>query len=291
MRAVVRRYPPWLLAAASAGAAFLLVDAVYRWATPSDEYAYWLAGRNLLEGRSIYALARLGPVEPYAYHYPPPLAQLMAAVAALVPAELWTILWTVLLLACVYWLAGRNLFVALASVAFLPVAVELWFRNIHIPLAVVTYLGLRRWPALLGIGALVKLSPALGLLYLAGKGRLRDAAVGLGTAAAIAAASYATGPSLWGEFLDVTLRRGPLDVSGLVPVPYLMRFATGMIVVLLATRLRRPWDDGLALVGMTIALPTLWVTGLSFLAAGLPILLHRVDGHAAVRAGHSDRAR
>jgi hypothetical protein len=266
------RYPPWLLAAAAVGAVLLLVDAAYRWATPSDEHAYWLAGRNLLDGRSIYELARLGPVEPYAYHYPPPLAQVMAPIASIVPAEVWTALWTILLVACLFWLAGRDPIVALASVAVLPVAVELWFRNIHLPLAVLTYLGLRRWPVLLGIGALVKLSPGLGLLYLAAKGRLRAAAIGAAAAVVIAGVSFALGPGLWMEFAGVTLGRGPLDVSGLLPVPYVVRFAAGAAIVLVAARLRAPWDDGLAIVGVTVALPTLWLAAFSVLAAALPLV-------------------
>lgn len=269
---LLRRYPPWLLVAAAVGASLLLVDATVRWGTPSDEYAYWLAGRNLIDGRPIYALARLGPVEPYAYHYPPPLAQLVAPVAAVVPAEVWTALWTILLLGCVFWLAGRDLIVALASIAFLPIAVELWFRNIHLPLAVLTYLGLRRWPALLGIGALVKLGPGLGLVYLAAKGRVRAAAIGAGAGLVVAASSYVLAPGLWSEFADVTIGRGPFDVSSFLPVPYLFRLAAGVVIVLLAARFRAPWDDGLAIVGMTLALPTLWFTALSFLAAALPLL-------------------
>ena len=272
-RPLLRRYPPWLLFVAAVGGTLLLVDGVFRWSTPSDEHAYWLAGRNLIEGHSIYELARLGPIEPYAYHYPPPFAQLMAPIAAVVPAEVWTAAWTVLLLACVLWLAGRDPIVALASVAFLPVAVELWFRNIHLPLAVLTYLGLRRWPVLLGIGMLVKVSPGLGLLYLAAKGQLR-ATLGLGVAASIVAVSVVLGPNLWAEFLDVTLARGPLDVSGFLPLPYALRLAAGIVTVLVAARLRAPWNDGVAIVGMTIALPTLWFTALSFLLAALPSLRH-----------------
>jgi hypothetical protein len=267
-----RRYPPWLIALAAVGGTLLLVDAAFRWSTPSDEHAYWLAGRNLIDGRSVYALARLGPIQPYAYHYPPPFAQLVAPIAAVVPAEVWTAAWTVLLLACLLWLAGRDPIIALASVAFLPVAVELWFRNIHLPLAVLTYLGLRRWPVLLGIGMLVKVSPGLGLLYLAAKGQLRGATLGVAVAASIVAVSAALGPNLWAEFLDVTLARGPLDVSGFLPLPYALRLAAGVITVLLAARLRAPWNDGVAIVGMTIALPTLWFTALSFLVAALPSL-------------------
>lgn len=277
-KALGRGSPPlWLLILAAVGATLLLVDAAYRWPTPSDEHAYWLAGQNLLEGRSIYELARLGPVEPYAYHYPPPLAQAMAPIAAVLPAEVWTALWTALLLGCLYWLAGRSLLVALASVAFVPVAAELWFRNIHIPLAAISYLGLRRWPVLLGIGALVKLSPGLGLLYLAAKGRLRDATAGLGVAAVVAAASYALAPDLWREFVDVTLARGPLDISGLLPIPYLARLGIAVLVVLVAARTREPWGDILAIVGMTVALPTLWLDAASFLVACIPFLLEKLD--------------
>ncbi len=268
--------PVSLFVPAAVGAIFLAVDAAYRWTTPSDEHAYWLAGRNLLEGRSIYELARLGSVEPYAYHYPPPLAQAMAPIAAVLPAEVWTVAWTVLLLGCLYWLADSSLVVALASVAFVPVAVELWFRNIHLPLAVVSYLGLRRWPVLLGIGSLVKLSPGLGLVYLAAKGRFRDAAVGLGAAAIVAAASYVLAPDLWREFVDVTLARGPLDVSGLLPIPYLVRLVAATLVVLVAARTREPWGDILAIVGMTVALPTLWLDAASFLVACLPLLLEKL---------------
>lgn len=266
------RPPLWLLALATGGAILLAVVATSRWSTPSDEHAYWLAGYNVLTGQPIYELARRGPVEPYAYHYPPPFAQIMAPIAAIVPADLWTALWTALLLGCLYWLAGRNLLFALASIAVLPVAVELWFRNVHLPLAVLTVLGLRRWPVLLGIAALVKLSPGLGLLYLAAKGRFRAAALGASAALAIAAASYAIGPALWAEFIDVTVGRGPLDVSGFVPIPYAFRFATGTAIVLLAARLRPPWDDGLAIIGVTVALPTLWLTALSFLLAVLPVV-------------------
>ena len=266
------RPPGWLLALATGGAILLLVVAASRWSTPSDEHAYWLAGHNLLAGQPVYDLARRGPVEPYAYHYPPPFAQLMAPIAAIVPADLWSVLWTAVLLGCLYWLASRNVLVALASIAVLPVAVELWFRNIHLPLAVLTVLGLRRWPVLLGLGALVKLSPGLGLLYLAAKGRLRAAALGVCAALVAAAVSYAISPALWAEFIDVTVGRGPLDASGFVPVPYAFRFAAGVAIVLVAARLRPPWDDGVAIVGMAVALPTLWFTALSFLLAVLPLV-------------------
>ena len=43
-----------------------------------------------------------------------------------------------------FWLAGRDVLRTLALVAFPPVAVEFWFRNVHLFLAVLVVLGLRR---------------------------------------------------------------------------------------------------------------------------------------------------
>lgn len=63
-------------------------------------------------------------------------------------------------------------------------------------------------------------------------------------------------------------------MSGFLPLPYALRLAAGIVTVLVAARLRAPWNDGVAIVGMTIALPTLWFTALSFLLAALPSLRH-----------------
>jgi peptidoglycan/LPS O-acetylase OafA/YrhL len=56
------------------------------------------------------------------------------------------LLWIVLLLACLWWLGGRDPLTAVALIAFLPVAVELPARNIHLVLAVLAVLALRRSP-------------------------------------------------------------------------------------------------------------------------------------------------
>ncbi len=54
MTLVIARLPLWQLAAAAIGASLLLIVAMARWAQPSDEHAYWLAARRLLEGQPLY---------------------------------------------------------------------------------------------------------------------------------------------------------------------------------------------------------------------------------------------
>ena len=161
----LRLPPPTLLVLAAIGGCLLLVVAVNRWAAPQDEHAYWLAGQRLLSGAPLYDPAATS-VTPYAYWYPPPLAQLMAPVSALLPSEPFSWAWTGLLLACLLWLGRGRPLVALALVAFLPVAVELWFRNVHLVLAAIVALAILRWPWMFAVGAIVKLAPGLGIVYL-----------------------------------------------------------------------------------------------------------------------------
>src|SRR6059036_1061221 len=163
---VVARRPIWQLVLAAIGASLLLVVALARWGTPSDEHAYWLAARRLIEGQPLYDPA-VTIVTPYAYLYPPPLAQALVPVALVVPSWLFSAGWTVLMGLALFWLAGRDVLRGLALVAFPPVAVEFWFRNVHLFLAVLVVLGLRRASSAFAVGAAIKVSPALGIPYLA----------------------------------------------------------------------------------------------------------------------------
>ena len=72
---------PALLALAAIGGCLLLVVAANRWGSPQDEHAYWLAGQRLLAGAPLYDPTATA-VTPYAYWYPPPLAQVMAPISA-----------------------------------------------------------------------------------------------------------------------------------------------------------------------------------------------------------------
>jgi glycosyl transferase family 87 len=271
---------PLLVVLAAIGAVLLVVVAVNRWAVPSDEHAYWLASQRLLHGEPLYDPAAT-IVTPYAYWYPPVLAQVLAPVAAILPSEAFTFVWTALLLICIWFLGGRTPLGGLALVAFLPVAVELWFRNIHLVLAVLVVLGLRRWPALFAVGASIKLAPGLGIVYLAARGRWRDAVIASAVGAGILVVSFAISPDAWRQFVDILTARGAGETNGFLAVPYFVRASLGLALAIVAGRLRPALGEPLLVVAITVALPTLWFTALSMLATIAGLMLFPARGSAA----------
>ena len=104
-----------------------------------------MAARRIIDGLPLYDPAAT-IVTPYAYLYPPPLAQALVPVALVVPSWLFSVLWTAGMGVALWWLAGRDIIRAFALIAFLPVAVEFWFRNVHLFLAVLVVIGLRGRP-------------------------------------------------------------------------------------------------------------------------------------------------
>ena len=266
---------PVLVALAAVGGVLLLVVAVNRWGVPSDEHAYWLAAQRLLNGEPLYdPTATI--VTPYAYWYPPVVAQALAPIAAVLPSEAFTAAWTVLLLACCWYLGGRSPLGGLALIAFLPVAVELWFRNIHLVLAVLLVLGIRRWPALFAVGASIKIAPGLGIVYLAARGRWRAAGLATAVGLGILAVSVALSPDAWRQFIEIVTARGPGETNGVfLAVPYGIRAVAGLVLAVIAGRLRPSLGEPLLVVAVTLALPTLWFTALSLLAAIVPLVLFR----------------
>lgn len=267
-----RRYPAiGLVLLAVIGASFLLVVATGRWSAPQDEHAYWLAAHRLIDGLPLYDPTATS-VTPYAYWYPPPFAQVLVPVAAILPSTVFDIAWIGLLLICVLALAGWRPVVGLAFVAYLPVAVELWFLNVHLVLALLIVLALRRWPWLFAIGASIKLAPGLGILYLLVRRRWRDAAIAVGVGLVILAVSVALGPTAWSGFIATVQARGPGDISGLLPVPYVVRLVLAVIVTVAAGLVRPRIGEPLLVVAITLALPTLWLDAFATLIALVTIV-------------------
>jgi hypothetical protein len=272
-----RQLPPLgLVVLATVGALLLAVVATGHWAQPNDEHAYWLAGQRLLHGEPLYDPTASANT-PFAYWYPPVVAQLVAPVSAILPSELFSWAWLALLLGCAWWLAGGRPLPFLALIAFVPVATELWFRNVHLILAVLVVLAIRRWPVLFAVGAAIKLSPGLGIVYLAARGRWRDAAITAGVGAAILAISVVLAPNAWAQFVQVLSVRGPADASSFLPVPYWIRAGLGLALAVVAGRLRPRLGEPLLVVALVVALPTLWFTALSMLAALVPIATRAPD--------------
>ena len=271
MTLTIAKRPLWELVLAAIGASLLLVVALWRWGAPSDEHAYWLAARRIIEGQPLYdPTATI--VTPFAYLYPPPLAQAMVPIAAVAPSWLFSAGWTVLMGLALFWLAGRDVLRALALVAFPPVAVEFMFRNVHLFLAVLVVLGLRQASGAFAVGAAIKVSPGLGIPYLAARGRWREAAIAAAIGLAMLVVSVLLSPDAWRAYVDFALHVDPLQQSSFVAVPLPIRAVAGLVLAIIAARLPRSVGDPLLVVAVTLALPSLWFTGLSLLVAIVPLV-------------------
>jgi hypothetical protein len=278
---------------AAIGASLLAVVATTEWRHLNDEYAYWQAGARLLAGQPLYDAAA-APNTPYAYWYPPPLAQVLAPVTALVSADVFAVAWTAFLLGCLWWLGGRNVLVALALVAFLPVAVELRVRNVHLVIAVLAVLALRRSSLFWIPATAIKITPVLGLGYLAAAGRWREAVKVGAVGAVVLGISVALAPGAWREFLDVVGARAGTDGGSWLPIPFALRFAAGVGLALVAGRLAARAaaagtspraGEAVLIVALVVANPTLWATALSMLVAVVPLWRGKVAGEAGVSGG------
>ena len=288
-----RRLPPagtTLLAAT--GGILLLVVAWYRWAVPSDEFAYWLAAERLLVGQALYDPNAV-PGAPYAYWYPPPLAQVLAPFTLVIPDGVFVAAWTALLLGCLWYLGGRHPLTALALVAYPFVAVELWFRNVHLVLAVLIVLALRRSPMFWIPATAIKVTPVLGLVYLATAGRWRSAAVVAAVGVGVLAVSVVVSPAAWTDFVTIVLSQGTTSGSSLIPVPYPLRIGAAIGLAALAGRLGGLRGEVVLVVALVVGNPTLWATALSLLVAIVPLARERsraVSGSESRGAVHSETA-
>jgi hypothetical protein len=271
----------WLVVASVAavfGVVFFVGAVAIRGWLVADEHAYWLAGRAILEGRSPYDPSAY-PGTPFAYFYPPPLAVALAPVTALIPSGAFSFAWSVGQVVALWWLLGarRDLFgivVVVASFAFLPITIELRSGNIHLFLAVLIVLAMRGRAWLFGIGGAVKLSPAVGIVYLASAGRWRDAATAAIVAIGVALVTVLVAPGAWADFLGFVGREGGSAAASLVPVPYPVRAVVAVVLAVIAGRIRPALGEPLVVVAIAVGSPTLWMTTLSLLTAIVGLWTH-----------------
>ena len=293
-----RRLPPiWLVVLAAVGASLLLIVAATEWRHLNDEFAYWSAGARVASGVTPYDPSAF-PGTPFAYWYPPPLAQVLAPLTAVVSADAFSVAWTAMLLLCLWWLAGRSVLVALALIAFVPVAEELRVRNVHILMAVLAVLALRRSSLFWIPAAAIKITPVLGLAYLAAAQRWREAIVAGLLGVAVLAVSFLAAPWLWQSFFDVVGLRAGGEGGSLLPVPFAVRFPVGAVMALVAGRLAlrasrsgqpQRGAEALLIVALTIANPTLWLTALSLLVAIVPLWRSNGGRMAAIEPASTGR--
>jgi len=262
---------PLLAGLALVGGVLLAVVVTTAWPVYGDEHAYWTAAQRLVAGRPLYDPAA-APNTPYAYWYPPILAQVLAPLTLVLSDGWFTALWTILLVGCLWALAGGDVLVFLACIAFLPVALELRVRNIHLLIALLTVLALRRSWFFWIPAAAAKLAPGLGVVYLLAAGRRREAAwVALG-GSIVLVASFLLSPGAWHDFLEIAASRGSADSGTFVAIPYGVRLGMGIVLALAAGRRGGRAGEIWLVVAITLANPTLWANAFSLLLAILPLL-------------------
>ena len=232
-----------------------------------DAYSYWSVDFNDLYGRAMSSNFALG-----AFRYTPPIAYLFAPLGAL---QWWLFvwLWTALSAAILTWLGGRWTIVLLALP---PVALELYHGNIHLLIAVAIALGFR-YPWTWAFVLLSKITPGIGLLWFAVRREWRSFAIALGATAVVVALTLVIKPDYWVEFARSLLSNLDQPQTFSIPPPALIRIPLAVVLVIWGARTDRPWTVPVA---ATLALPILWVHGLTVALAAIPFL-RRSDRAAA----------
>ncbi|HJP89525.1 MAG TPA: glycosyltransferase 87 family protein [Candidatus Limnocylindrales bacterium] len=273
---------------AALGAILLAVIVAMFWREAGDDLAYWLGGYRLANGLPVYPDPSVA-FEDFAFHYVPPVAQVLAPIAAVVAAVPFLILFRAVLLLALWDLAGRRMLDMLAMLAFVPLAYSLRVENVEILMAIAIVYGLARWPWMFLFGGIVKVSPGLGLVYLALQRRWRDVVISAALGALIVAVSYVLAPDLWRDWLHAIGGRSDVIGNSIVPLPYSVRAIAGFVLTIVAGLIGRRRGELLLVVAVTIANPGLSLQGFAVLAAVVPVwragpegLLARRDAHSAV---------
>ena len=221
-------------------------------------------------GFDAYAYWSVDPRDPYtatagafgAFTYSPPIAWLFAPFS-LLAWPTFIILWTGLLLGTAVWLGGRWW---VAVLAFPPVALELYHGNVNLLIAFAIVLGFR-WPGAWAFVLLTKVTPGVGLLWFAVRREWRRLGIALAVTGVIAGVSLVLEPEVWRSWIEdsllATAQGAPLNQFS-IAIPLLIRLPAAAILVAWGGLTDRPWT---VVVAATIALPVMWVPGLSILAA------------------------
>ena len=218
-----------------------------------DAFAYWSVNLD-------YPYARVAG-ELGAFPYTPIAARLFAPAALLSwPAFWW--LWTAILAGTVAWLGWRW---ALLVLAFPPVALELYHGNIHLLIAAAIALGFR-YPWTWAFVLVTKVTPGVGLLWFAVRREWRNLGIALGVTAGLVAISFAIDGRLWREWIVeglLPVAAGPVQ-QFYVGIPLLIRLPAAAALVAWGARTDRAWTVA---ASAALALPVLWLSGLSILVA------------------------
>ena len=228
-----------------------------------DAHAYWVAGRNLLAGADLYGLAS-GDQD--AYLYPPPLAQLLAPVAGVLPAAAFIWLWRAFSIACLIVAAGGWRAAGIALLLFPPAVVELDAGNVSFQLAALCALVMRGRTAALPFAAVLKLAGAAAVPFALTRD-WRQFVRGSVVAAVIVGVSVLLAPRLWLDYVAFLSTAQPLEYWTNLgrDIPLLPRLAAAGAIGVLAIRWRI-----LLPAAFVLSMPILGLHTLAILVAMLP---------------------
>ena len=224
-----------------------------------DAFAYWAVDLADIYGRTPISNYALG-----AFRYTPPMAYAFAPLGAL-PWWLFLWLWLALMAACLAFLGGRW---ALVMLALPPVALELYHGNVNLLIAVAVALGFRH-PWTWSFVLLTKMTPGVGLLWFVVRREWRQLGIALGATAAIAGVTFVAAPQVWLDFVGVMVGNLGLPQAYSVPPALPVRLPLAALLVIWGARTDRPWTVGVA---AAMALPIIWVYGLTVALAAVPFL-------------------
>jgi Glycosyltransferase family 87 len=229
-----------------------------------DSRAYY----DALRSSHPYAEAGVGVIG--SYLYPPPFLQLLAPAGAL-PWPVFMFGWTTLLTAAGVALLRRvpHEYRSMLPLLVLLAGADIWAGNINLLLAYGAVLGLTVPAAWAGL-ALTKVTPGIGALWLAFRGRWLEFGLAALITLGAAAVSFIAAPQLWGDWL--TLMFGE-DAGGAyaasIPIPLYIRLPLAVATLWWAARTDRVW---LVPSACLLALPVIWFNGLSLLLGSVALL-------------------
>lgn len=244
-----------------------------------DAHAYWAVDLANPYDKLV------GQVD--AYLYSPAFAQFLIAPLQGLAFPLFYALVTGANVAALVYLLGRvRALIALAAVS--PVAIDIWYGNIHLLMALAITLGFR-YPAAWSLLLLTKITPGVGLLWFVFRREWRSLAVALGATAAISAVSFLLAPGLWQDWVEQLQRSSTRPAQfGIFPdAPARIRLIPAALLVAWGALTNRAWTVPVA---ATLALPVLWFNGLAMLAAVMP-LIDRREREEVGRVGAEGDAR
>jgi hypothetical protein len=222
----------------------------------SDTYTYWFSAQP-----GVDPYGREWSLEQAAYVYPPPFLQAITPVARALEWPVFHAVWTAGLMLGVLWLAGPLLGVLLlVPLRGWPVWESVIWGNVEVPMTIALVAALR-WPAGWSFLALSKVTPAVGMLWHAGRGEWRKLVVGAAIIGGLCLASYVASPNLWGEwfrYLSESAYRQPYAA------PLWLRVGLAGVLVVLGARTNRTWTLPVAVL---VAHPAVWLNSLA-----IPIL-------------------